>query len=235
MYTPYDVARQILQIRNYTEVSMYGFVELPKEVLSALLCLTAEYRDVQEMEYLIKTGADPHEMHEGFTVLELLLQGHDGYWCGEDRVKEAEDGVKMLAKYGVTCQGLKHQWILAKCDGIIKNSEYLCTFFNVPFPRVKVHYHIPRADKLEFTGRTFFTLEDAVEALPILTDHKQYIAVIEENGDVWRYLVSKGCGLLEVISMASAPGWTEKQKMLSNLVNFVMASDDFPSLPCEES
>jgi hypothetical protein len=29
-------------------------------------------------------------------------------------------------------------------------------------------------------------------------------------------------------------GWTEKQEMLSNLVNFVMASDEFPSLPCEE-
>jgi hypothetical protein len=74
-----------------------------------------------------------------------------------------------------------------------------------------------------------------VEALPVLTDHKQYMAVIEENGDVWRYLVSKGCGLLEVLPLESLHDRPEKQEMLSNLVNFVMATDEFPSLPCEES
>jgi hypothetical protein len=235
MYTPYDVARQILQIRNYTEVSMYGFVDLPRDVLTALLRLTAEYRDVQEMEHLIKTGADPHEMHEGFTVLEMLVQGHDGYWCGKDRVKEVENGVNMLAKYGVTCQGMKHPWILSNCKEIIKNSEYLADFFNVPMPRVKVHYHVPRAENLTFTGKTFLTVEEAVKALPTLTPHKQYIGVIEDGGTVTRYLVSKGCGPMEVIQFETPAGWTEKQEMVSNLVNFVVADDEFPSLPCEGS
>lgn len=234
MYTAYDVARQITQMRNYTDVSVYGFVELPKDVLSALLRLTAEYRDVQEMEYLIKTGADPHEMHEGFTVLEMLIQGHDGSLWTKDYVKEVEEGVKMLSKYGVSCQGLKHQWILSNCKDIIQNSEYLSTFFNVPFPRVKVHYHVPRAEEIKFTGRSFLTVEEAVGALNVLTDHKQYVAVIEDRGTVTRYLVSKGCGPMEVVPLESKPGWTAKQEMVSNLVNFVFGNEDFPLLQCEE-
>jgi len=234
MYTPYDVARQILQIRNYTEVSMYGFVELPRDVLSALLHLTAEWRDVQDMELLIKMGADAHERHDGFSVLENFIQGHDGYWICKDRVKEVENGVNMLAKYGVTCEDLSHPWILKKCCDIINNSEYLADFFNVPMPRVKVHYHVPRAENLTFTGKTFLTVEEAMKALPTLTPHKQYIGVIEDGGTVTRYLVSKGCGPMEVIPFETPAGWTEKQDMVSNLVNFVVADDEFPSLPCEE-
>jgi hypothetical protein len=44
-------------------------------------------------------------------------------------VKEVEDGVKMLTKYGVTDKDLSHQWILSNCKDIINNSEYLRTFF----------------------------------------------------------------------------------------------------------
>ena len=141
MYTSYDVARQLLQIRNYVEVHASGFAELPKDVLSAMLHLTAEYRNAQEMEMLIQMGADPHEKHGGFTVLEMFVQGHDGYWCDKDRVKEVEDGVKMLTKYGVTCEDLTRPWILKNCGEIINNSEYLGTFFKVeiheaPVPEV---------------------------------------------------------------------------------------------------
>lgn len=131
MYTSYDVARQLVQIRNYQECHVSGLCELPTDVLSAFLWLTSEWRNVDEIETLIKMGANPHETHEGFTVLEIFIQGHDGYWCGKDSVKTVEDGVKMLATYGVTCEDLSHRWILSNCKDIIANSEYLTEFFKV--------------------------------------------------------------------------------------------------------
>ena len=129
MYTAYDVARQIIQIRNYVKIPVSGFAELPTDVLSAILYETAEYRDVDEMETLIKYGANPHETRERFTVLENFIQGHDGYWRDKDSVEKVEAGLKMLAKYGVTEADLNHSWILINCEDIIKNSEYLSTFF----------------------------------------------------------------------------------------------------------
>ena len=131
MYTSYDVARQLVQIRNYVKLPVEGLAEVPTDILSALLQLTAEWRNVNEMETLIKMGANPHETHEGFTVLEMFVQGHDGYWCGKDSVKNVEEGVKMLATYGVTCEDLSHRWILSNCKDIIDNSEYLTEFFKV--------------------------------------------------------------------------------------------------------
>ena len=234
MYTAYDVARQLIQIRNYVNLSVDGFAEIPTDVLSAILQLTAEWRNVDEMETLIKYGANPHETHEGFTVLENFIQGHDGYSRDKDSVEKVELGVKMLARYGVTDADLKHPWILSNCEGIIKNSDYLSTFFKVEIPRVKLYYHLPRAEELTLMERAFDTVDEIVKALPVLTNHPQYIAVIEDQGDVTRYLVSKGCGMLEVIPMENEPGWSVKQEMISNIVNFVMANDDNPTLPCEE-
>jgi len=130
-YTAYDVARQLVQIRNYVELSVNGLAEVPVDVLSAFLWLTAEWRNVDEMETLLKMGANPHETHEGFTVLEMFIQGHDGYWCHKDHVKTVEEGVKMLATYGVTCEDSSHRWILGNCKDIIDNSEYLTEFFSV--------------------------------------------------------------------------------------------------------
>ena len=135
-YTAYDVARQLVQIRNYVPIPTDGFAELPKDVLSALLRLTAEWRNVGEMETLIKMGANPHETHGGFTVLELFVQGHDGYWRQKSYVNLVEDGVKMLTKYGVTCEDLNNLWILNNCEEIISNSEYLSKFFKLETQRV---------------------------------------------------------------------------------------------------
>ena len=130
-YTAYDVAKQIMQIRSYVEVHVSGFVELPTDVLTALLHLTAEWRNLQEMETLIQMGADPHYRRGGFSVLENFIQGHDGYWICKDRAKEVEDGVKMLAKYGVTHDDLVHLWILENCRELIQNSTYLSEFFEM--------------------------------------------------------------------------------------------------------
>jgi hypothetical protein len=127
-YTSYDVAQQLVQIRNYQECPVSGFCELPPDVLSAFLWLTAEWRNVSEMETLIQMGANPHEEHDGFTVLEAFLEGHDGYWRDDLVAPMVEEGVKMLTKYGVTRADLKHDWILSNCHKIISNSEYLRGF-----------------------------------------------------------------------------------------------------------
>jgi hypothetical protein len=180
------------------------------------------------METLIKMGANPRETHQGFTVLEMFVQGHDGCLRHEDSVKTVEGGVKMLSKYGVTDKDLTHHWILSNCEDIIKNSDYLSTFFKVEIPRVKLYYHLPGAKELTLMERAFDTVEGVVKALPVLTSLTQYIAVIEHQGNVTRYLVSKGCGLLEVIPMENEPG--AKQEMLSNIMNFVAGRDNLPTI-----
>lgn len=228
-YTPYDVARQLVQIRAYTELSVNGFAELPTDVISALLQLTAEWRDVAEMESLLKMGANPHETHEGFTVLENFIQGHDGYWCGKDSVKTVEEGVKMLAKYGVTDADLKHPWILSNCEEFLKNSEYLIIFFKVEKPRVKFYFHAPRAKKLTESPMTFKDVADAVKTLHCMTDLDQYVAVLEYQGEVTRYMVTKGAGSLSVIPMENKPGRT-KEEQVSNIVNFVLGTHELPIL-----
>ena len=244
-YSAYDVARQILQIRAYVEVHASGFAELPKDVLSALLHLTAEWRNVQEMDMLIQIGADPHYRRGGFSVLENFIQGHDGYWTCKDRVKEVEDGVKMLVKYGVTHNDLAHLWILKNCRDLIQNSEYLLKFFenqtkylpefeNQTKHRVKFYFHAPRAESLTESPMTFKDIDDAVKTLHCMTDLDQYVAVLEYQCEVTRYLVSKGCGHLTVIPMESKPGWSKDQERVSNIVNFVMARDDYPTLVCED-
>lgn len=232
-YSAYDIARQIQQMRAYNDIPVFSFVELPTDVLSALLWLTAEWRNVDEMEHLIKMGANPRERNEGFTVLDSFMQGHDGYWLAVERVKEVEDGVKMLARYKVTHLDAGEVTV-KNCAQLIRASEYLRTFFKVNTPQVKVHYHLPRAEKLETFGTPLLTVEDALKTLPTLTKYKQYVAVIEDRGKVTRYLVTQRAGPLEIIPMERAPGWSEQQGMVSNIVNFVMARDEFPTLPCEE-
>lgn len=234
-YTAYDIARQIVQIRNYQECHVSGLCELPTDVLSAFLWLTAEWREVEEIESLIKMGANPHEEHEGFTVLEQFLQGHDGSWRNRSDIIMVEEGVKMLAKHGVTRADLKHDWVLSNCEEIINNSNYLREFFGFEPPeRVKFYWHLPRAEKLEECPATFKDVDEGVKTLTCMTNHDQYIAVLEYQGQVTRYLVTKRAGLLAVIPMDSKPGWSKEQEMISNIVNFATARDEYPTLPCEE-
>ena len=230
MYTSYDVARQILQMREYAQFDTCSFAELPKDILTAMLWIRAEWRDSDEIEELIQMGADPREKHDNFTVLEMFVQGHDGYCRHENSVKEVEEGVKMLTKYGVTDKDLTHQWILSNCEEIIKNSAYLSTFFGIEPPdRVKFYFHAPRAEKLTESKMTFKDVEDAVKTLHCMTDLDQYVAVLEYHGDVSRYLVTKGCGHLSVIPMES-----KEQERIANIVNFVSGTDKLPTIVCDE-
>jgi hypothetical protein len=236
-YTAYDVAHQLLQIRTNYEIDASNFCELPKDVLSALLWSLAEWRNVHEMETLIEYGADPHEKHDDFTVLEVFLQGHDGYWRDgtPSNISQVDAGVKMLAKHGVTRADLKHEWILDDCKEIINKSEYLRNFFGLAKPEcVKFYWHAPRAEKFEKDEGIFTDMAAVMVRLTLLTPLDQYVAVLEYKGKVTRYLVTKGAGPLAIIAMEHEPGWSKQQEMTSNIVNFVMARDDYPTLPCED-
>jgi hypothetical protein len=235
-YTAYDVAKQILTVRNYRVLPMDALCELPRDVLSAILWSMAEWRDPADIEPLLEMGANPHEEHEGFTVLEQFVQGHDGYYRNgtPDNISQVEMGLKVLAKFGVTRADIKRDWILSNCEFIINKSAYLREFFGFETPvRVNFFYHAPRGVML-IPGRTFETVEEAVQTLPAMTHCDQYVAVLEFKGEVTRYLVTKRAGPLEVIPMERKPGWTKNQEMVSNIVNFVMARDDYPTLPCED-
>ena len=98
----------------------------------------------------------------------------------------------------------------------------------------RLYWHVPRADEAilaaEFDDQA--TARDSVAE--IKNGVSQYIAIIEHKGECRRYLVSRGCGDLTVIPMDHGPGWSKQQETVSNIVNFVMARDEFPPVPGED-
>jgi hypothetical protein len=80
----------------------------------------AEYRDPHIIEMFLNNGADVNGCDsEGFSVLEMVIQGHDGYWRGKSN--HWNEGVfKVLAKYNVKLE-ISHEWIIEQCcDGAPK-------------------------------------------------------------------------------------------------------------------
>jgi hypothetical protein len=90
------------------------------EVNTAGLLQMAEWRDAETIEMFLKNGADVNgEDEHGFSVLEMVLQGHDGYWRGESNHWN-EEVFKVLAKYKVNRYN-QHGWIIPQCcDGAPK-------------------------------------------------------------------------------------------------------------------
>jgi hypothetical protein len=90
------------------------------EVNTAGLLQLAEYRNPETIEMFLKNGADVDGADkEGFSVLEMVIQGHDGYWRGESNHWN-EAVFDVLAKYHVDRQEVKG-WIIDQCcDGAPK-------------------------------------------------------------------------------------------------------------------
>ncbi len=98
----------------------------------------------------------------------------------------------------------------------------------------KLYWHLPGAEEVKYKG-SFHTFEDARNVITkLIPDVNQYVAVIEYDGNVGRYLVTKGAGLLEVIPMHTEGEWTEKDQMVSEVINFVMANHEMPLVPGED-
>ena len=87
------------------------------EVNTEGLLQLAEYRDPETIEMFLKNGANVNAYDKaGFSVLEMVIKGHDGYWRGEsDHWNEAVFDV--LAEYHVDRQAGRG-WIIEQCcDG----------------------------------------------------------------------------------------------------------------------
>lgn len=89
-------------------------------VNTAGLLQMAEYRDPETIEMFLLNGADVNGKDKaGFSVLEMVLQGHDGYWRG-DSPHWNEAVFDVLAEYHVDRQEVKG-WIIEQCcDGAPK-------------------------------------------------------------------------------------------------------------------
>ena len=90
------------------------------EVNTAALLQMAEWRNAKTIEIFLKNGADVNgEDDQGFSVLEMVIQGHDGYWRGESNHWN-EEVFEILAKYNVKRE-ISHGWIIPQCcDGAPK-------------------------------------------------------------------------------------------------------------------
>ena len=90
------------------------------EVNTAGLLQLAEYRDPETIEMFLLNGADVNAYDKaGFSVLEMVIQGHDGYWRG-DSPHWNEAVFDVLAEYHVDRQEVKG-WIIEQCcDGAPK-------------------------------------------------------------------------------------------------------------------
>ena len=90
------------------------------EVNTAGLLQMAEYRDAKTIEMFLLNGADVDARDRaGFSVLEMVIQGHDGYWRG-DSPHWNEADFDVLAEYHVDRQAGRG-WIIEQCcDGAPK-------------------------------------------------------------------------------------------------------------------
>ena len=83
-------------------------------VNTAGLLQVAEWRDPETIEMFLKNGADVNGLDErGFSVLDAVIQGHDGYWRG-DSPHWNEEVFKVLAKYNVKRE-VTQEWIIKQC------------------------------------------------------------------------------------------------------------------------
>jgi len=116
-----QIAQALINVYAESDVSLetlFG-VQSP-EVNTAGLLLQAEWRDPHVIEMFLNNGAyvDAKDK-EGFSVLEMVIQGHDGYWRGESNHWN-EAVFDVLAKYHVDRQEVKG-WIIDQCcDGAPK-------------------------------------------------------------------------------------------------------------------
>jgi len=92
------------------------------------------------------------------------------------------------------------------------------------------YYHKPNSQKLNFVGKV-----DICDPLNGGIKEEQYIAVFKSGAQVLRYFVTREAGPLEVVSLNMEDGAGRFNKRLSNLVNFVMGSMEYPTFSDEYS
>ena len=108
VHTEHDVSLEILFGIQNPEVNTAGLLQM------------AEYRDPVTIEMFLNNGANVNAYDKaGFSVLEMVIQGHDGYWRG-DSPHWNEAVFDVLAEYHVDRQAGRG-WIIEQCcDGAPK-------------------------------------------------------------------------------------------------------------------
>ena len=107
-YTEYDVSLELLFGVQSPAVNTAGLLQM------------AEWRDPETIEMFLLNGADVNACDKaGFSVLDMVIQGHDGYWRG-DSPHWNEAVFDVLAEYQIDRRGVKG-WIIDQCcDGAPK-------------------------------------------------------------------------------------------------------------------
>ena len=128
---PYMAAQALWRAYHLTSnvdfVSM--FVTQGAWIINAGLMVLAEFRCHELMETMIKMGANVHDTHNGYSILELVLSGI-GY-DERKKVKEMVACVKILRKHGVTARDVTHDAVKEYCVEYSRKSAFIRSFMNV--------------------------------------------------------------------------------------------------------
>ena len=189
--------------------------------------IAAEWRDLDDIKAFHAMGADLHYVNEaGFSVLETVLQGHDGYW--RENVESAKNAVFYLHTHGVTRKDITHPWIIKQCcDIFIARDEYLREYL-VP-PKYDVWWHAP--------GDEMLTVQGSFEHDPVSTGAwnavpaEQFIYIVKKDKEYKRYIITRGFGDATVIPLNRRP---EIQGKLGWLTTTLMGALDGPEAPGED-
>jgi len=110
-----QIARALIAVYTESDVSLeILFGVQSADVNTVGLLLQAEYRNPETIQMFLNNGADVNAKNErGFSVLEIVLQGQDGYWRGKSSYWN-EEVFNVLEKYNVK-QEVSHEWIIEQC------------------------------------------------------------------------------------------------------------------------
>jgi len=110
-----QIAQALIAVYAESDVSLETLFGVQSaDVNTAGLLLQAEYRDPHVIEMFLNHGADVNAKDKmGFSVLDMVIQGHDSYWRGESPHWN-EEVFKVLAKYNVN-RIISRVWIIEQC------------------------------------------------------------------------------------------------------------------------
>jgi hypothetical protein len=124
-----QVAQALFAVHSEFNVSLeilFG-IQTPEVQTEGLLQM-AEWRDPKTIRMFLQMGANVNAIDtQGYTVLDMVLMGHDGYWRGDSKHWN-EEVFKILAEYKVK-RNVLHHWIINDC---VKGApKYVLDFLGV--------------------------------------------------------------------------------------------------------
>ncbi len=228
--TTMEIAHALYFPHNEYKIPLYQlFGNENQTVINEGLMIAAEYRNLPDMEDMVKLGACVHYVNKaGFSVLEAVLNGRDGY--SREDVEGAKLAVLFLHNHGVTRKDITHQWIIEQCcDLFISKDKYMREYL-VP-TKYAAWWHKP--GDLELTSQGEFDQEpvSANKWRDISVD--QFLYYVKKNDkEIKKYIITWGFGDATVIPLSETPSI---QKKLSWLTTTLMGGLDVPEVPGEYS